>query len=756
MGPLALLVMLLAQEPASRLLETHCTGCHNPRTMKSKLDLTTRESLLRGGHSGAAVVPGNAPASFLYKVITRREEPFMPHKREKLSDETIAQIAAWIDAGVPYSRPLLVPGEKRERTHWSFLPLRRPTPPRVKNEARVRTPIDRFILASADPAGKRRLIRRATFDLIGLPPTPEEIEAFLADESPTAYARLIDRLLESPHYGERWGRHWLDAARYADSSGYESDFDQKSAYRYRDFVIRALNDDLPFDTFVRWQLAGDEIAPENPLAVTATGFCTIGPWVRFRPSETDTQNEKKRNDELDDILSTTASAFLGLTIGCARCHDHKFDPISQKEYYELTACFAPAVRKERSLSASLRRLEEWVESRRNALRWEKIDTLPLTDEQKKYLFHPKDKNVVSSRNIHKKYGKQMEVTDDVFGRWLSPDEQKKWKRLKRAAGPKAPSALSLRNLEEPVKTHLLGRGEADHKIEEVRPGFLSVLTSNPVRVPTDRRRTALANWITDVDGGAGRLLARVAANRLWLHHFGEGLVATPNDFGAQGARPTHPDLLEWLASELVIRGWRLKDMHRLIMTSAVYVQGTTGRPRRLESEILRDSILAVSGKLNRTLYGPAVRVRIPRAAMSTRTKDAYPADLREGEKNWRRSCYLFVKRSVMTPMMEIFDGPNASASCGKRARTTVATQALTLLNDPFVRARAKDFADRVASEAGSDHGARVRRAYLLALGRPPKPIELEASLAFLDDPDPRTLTDFCQTLFSLNEFFYVD
>ncbi len=721
MGFVAALLVLQAAE----VIERSCVECHNPKKRKGGLDLTTREGLLGGGQTGAAVVPGNPERSFLLKLVTHEFEPAMPHKKPKLSESQIAALRKWIEAGAAYERPLRA--EAKVEVHWAFRPLARPAGDSV----------DSFLPAPGPAADPRTLVRRATFDLVGLPPAPEEVEAFVREPD---LGRLVERLLASPHYGERWGRHWLDVARYADSSGYESDTDRPNAWPYRDFVIRALNEDLPFDTFVRWQVAGDELAPEDPQAVAATGFSTAGPNVKTLPTDMKRNRERYRYDELDDIVSTTAQAFLGLTVGCARCHDHKYDPIPTKDYYRLAAVFAPSERVERPLSAPHRRLEEWLEARRGELREEKLSALGLAGEEKVLLRIPVDGNIVSSKRLHERHGKAIQSAEEEFRAWLGEAGRSTLEGLEAAAKgvEKGPRALVLMGRAgPPEKDWWLRRGEPDLKEGEIEPGFLGALTRKAPEVRPEARRAALAAWLTDVENGAGALLARVIVNRLWQHHFGEGLVKTPNDFGAQGEPPSRPELLEWLASELVARGWRLKEIHRLILASAAW--RARRRPERLEAEVLRDSMLALSGRLDRTMSGPPVRVAIPKEAMVTRTKDAYPA-VKDGPGSWRRTVYVFVKRSVMAPFLETFDGPNASASCGRRERTTVAPQALALLNDPFVRGCAADFAGR-----SGDH----RRAFVLALGRAPGEAEMAAARR-LD------LVDFCHVLFMLSEFAYVD
>jgi hypothetical protein len=595
-----------------------------------------------------------------------------------------------------------------DRRFWSFRPLARPTPPAVKGAAWCRTPLDRFILHKLEEKGltpapeaeRRQLIRRAYFDLVGLPPPPEEVEAFVRDPSPRAYEALIDRLLASPHFGERWARHWLDLARFAESHGFEHDYDRPTAYPYRDFVIQALNRNLPYDTFVQWQVAGDELAPDDPLALTATGFLAAGV---HSTQITISQVEKERYDELDDIVRTTGTAFLGLTVGCARCHDHKYDPIPTRDYYRLLSTFTTTVRTE-------------------------VDV---------------------------------------------PVDGKKVKALICSEGLK-PVRLHSQGADFLQQTHFLKRGDPNQKDGVAAQGFLQVLTraaegekhwqvTPPPGWRTSYRRRALARWLTDVDQGAGHLLARVIVNRLWQHHMGRGLVATPSDFGLQGERPTHPELLDWLARQLLANGWRLKPIHKLIMTSAAYRQGTAfdahksrldsdnrlywrRAPRRLEAEVIRDALLAVSGTLDERQFGPG-------------TLDP---------NHKRRSIYFFVKRSQLAAPMVLFDGPDALQGIEQRTTTTIAPQALLLMNSTMVRGCAEGFAHRLGPAAEKGLPVAVRAGYATALGRAPTAKELAASVAFVGEQvasyqgdgkkDGRhlALTDFCQVLMDLNEFVYVE
>lgn len=696
------------------VLIEQCLDCHGGKTTKGDFDLSDRAPLIESG-----VLGDEAKSSHLYAVITHAAEPHMPKGKPKLPDETIALIARWIDLGAPYDKPLVAQTEAKptgqiteaERQFWSFQDLNVTAPPQVRDEAWVRTPIDRFILAKQEALGlrpnpvadRRILIRRAYFDLLGLPPTPEEVEQFADDSDPNAYERLIDRLLESPHYGERWARHWMDVARFAESHGYEQDYDRPFAYHYRDFLIRAFNADLPYDQFVRWQIAGDELAPDEPLAMMATGFLGGG---AFPTQLTEAEFESARYDELDDMTATTGVAFLGLSVGCARCHDHKFDPIPTNDYYRLAATFTTTIRSE-------------------------IDLAVQSGAE------PTKVQVTSEGFPHTKHH-----ADDRGYPHYYPE------------------------------THVLSRGDVHQKKEAATPGYLQVLMREgiepshwEVKPPegwtrTSFRRVSLANWLTDTKDGAGQLAARVIVNRLWQHHFGRGLVATPNDFGFQGERPSHPELLDWLATDLIHHGWRLKRLHKLMMTSALYMQTSDfdepraridrenvchwrRTPRRLEAEAIRDAMLRVSGLLDGTMHGPG-------------TLDV---NMR------RRSVYFFIKRSQLIPLMMLFDWPEHLVSIGQRGTTTIAPQALLFLNSPQARQCAEGFAQRIGNQPISDS---IANAYQRAYGRKPSAEEMELCEKFVaqqterhresdaSQPEHLALVDLCQMLLSANEFIYVD
>jgi Protein of unknown function (DUF1553)/Protein of unknown function (DUF1549)/Planctomycete cytochrome C len=837
---------------ARSILTANCLKCHGPKKQKGGLRFDTREGALAKADSGSpAIAPGRAGESELIRRVSAKDTTArMPPGEAALTAGQIDILRKWIEAGAALPRAETGPASGRtelivtdnDRRHWAFQPLVKVEPPAVADSDHARTPIDRFILAGlaakgltrAGPASREHLIRRVTFDLTGLPPTPDEVEAFLQAADPAAaYEALVDRLLANPHYGERWGRHWLDVARYADSDGYESDADRPTAYHYRDFVIKALNDDLPFDVFTRRQLAGDEFEPDDPRALAATGFLAAGPSAELPDKLLEEERLRQRYIELDDMVSTSGAALLGLTVGCARCHDHKFDPIPTRDYYRLLAALHSGDRAEVPLgtraevAASKRakaewekeraaaegRLQEWLDGQKKvlgpALRRQKIDQLPLTDAEKALLRDKPDS--ADAKALAKKYEKGLAITDADWRAAMDDASRRQWDDLtgKVAAvqkrKPKAlPAALAFRDFgPKPAPSWLFARGDFHDRTTPIELGFLTVLTrGKPAadywaegraggdRADTTYQRRALAAWTTDPEHGAGPLLARVIVNRVWQHHFGEGLVRTPNDFGTRGERPSHPELLDWLAADLVSHGWKLKRLHRMILLSATYRQHTRFDPakakadpdnrllwrmppRRLEAEALRDAMLALSGTLNLEMYGPAFKAPITADAMVARNlKTPYPKDVADGPAVHRRSVYMFHKRVIPYPLFQAFDTPDAQQCTGRRNVTTVAPQALALLNDAFVRARAGDFAFRLSREAGDDAAALVDRAYRLVFGRPPAEAERDAGVEFLarqmrdrlgrdpkaaaDEVRWQALTDYCQVLFGLNEFIYVD
>lgn len=1010
------------EERVRPVLVDHCYECHSAKSEKVKGQylVDTREGARRGGESRLpAIVPGDVAASRFITAIRWSDPDLQMPPKKRLTEAQVADLVKWVQMGAPDPREGKPAAHTRRamtyeeaKSYWAFRPLQPVAVPAVKvgptaAATGVRTPVDAFILSRLEakglhlsaPTEPRKLLRRAAFALTGLPPEPADFEAFERDAAPGALRRAVDRLLAGPHYGERWGRHWLDVARFAESSGFEHDYDRPGAWHYRDFVIRALNDDLPYDQFVRWQLAGDELAPDNPLALMATGF--LGAGV-FPTQITANEVERVRYDALDDMASTTGAAFLGLSVGCARCHDHKFDPITSRDYYRLISTFTTTVRTELDLDldpdGNAARLVGWQKEHagkvaareafeRGALEdqfqawlrdpaskpampeWLLLDDAEVTStagatlapqsdgsflasgknpDFDTYVFkarlpvggltalrvealsHPSFTKggpgradngnfalsdlvvtarplgasgdatrvpLVNSRATFEQKGlpvaavidadkKSGWAVDPEFGKdhaavfefkepvgladgvelsvtlkfdvnnrhsigrprlsvsaippvagsggtnaiprltspglpggtvaaaiqgWSTPAAQRtgaqtaalrqwhrnsnaEWRRLNAAvdavvaAKPKPvlskvliaseglpPVRMHTQGADFFEKTYQLRRGDVNQKLDPALAGFLPVLSkaaeskwqqAPPSGWRTSYRRRALASWITDVDDGAGALLARVMVNRVWAQHFGRGLVATPNDFGLQGEPPSHPELLEWLAGEFVRSAWSIKALHRLILDSAVWQQSATSPAsggevgadaghrldpsnvllwhfprRRLEAEAIRDSLLAVAGTLDRHLGGAG-------------TLD---------ESQTRRSVYFMIKRSQLTRSLQLFDAPDHVLSAGARPSTITAPQALMFLNSPFVRSRASEFARRLEPAFRQSGAEAVRLGYELAVGRKPTSDELADALRFLEEPGAagvearrQSLVDFCQVLFGLNEFVYVD
>jgi hypothetical protein len=620
-------------------------------------------------------------------------------------------------------------GSPRARS-WAFEPVRTVEPPPAADAWSAR-PIDRFLrakqrehsLETAGPADRRTLLRRVTFDLTGLPPTPDELDAFLGDRSPDAWARVVDRLLASPHYGEHWGRHWLDVVRYADTGGFEADLLYPHAYHYRDYVIRSLNANKPFDRFIQEQVAGDELWPGDPDAALATALYCVGPAL----TESAMVTNQLEHEWLTDAVDTTGSAFLGLTLGCARCHDHKYDPLTQKDYYGLQAVFA----------ASDRPFPDKIRLQRIKALNGLLSETPVPD---RLLRDPR----CTVR------------TEDQVG-------------------------FRLFHRKEPLEVRRLRRGEPSKPREPVGPAVPAVLLAagHPPEfagVPAARRRATLARWLTAPDNP---LTARVLVNRVWGWHFGQGIVRTPNDLGAQGEPPTHPELLDWLAREFALHGWDLKRLHRQILLSAAYqMRSVADGPglrvdpedrllwhfprRRLEGEAIRDGMLACAGTLNPKAFGPPV---VPPLGPEELTglfdaRAKWPVT-NDPTEHTRRSVYVLVRRTFVYPLFAAFDPPEVMTSCPCRRQTIVPTQALTLLNSPLAREQADAFARRLRRECGADPAAAVERAWLLAFGRPVTPEEREHALAFLltrsaASPDRAALAELCLALFNANEFVYLD
>ncbi len=838
------------------ILKAQCFQCHGEAgKAKGGIDLRLRRLMLQGDE-GPAIVPGKASESRLIRLVRSGE---MPKDGKPLSPAQVQVLERWINLGAPTARPepeqapdFVITEE--ERAFWAFQPVATHTPPAVRDASRVRTPVDRFILARleaeglafAPDASPASLLRRLAFDLTGLPPEPEDVEAFAAHPSDDAYARLVERYLASPAYGERWGRHWLDVAGYADSNGgVEADSERPWAWRFRDYVIRSLNSDKPLDAFVAEQLSGDErvggkegdLSPEDIERLTATGF------LRMAPDPTGDGPADPllaRNQVVADTLQVVSSSLLGLTVQCAQCHDHRYDPIPQSDFYRLRAVFEPAFDPERwkapgqrlvSLmpSADRRRAAE-IESAAAAIDRE---AQKLHDEliekfvQKQLLLVPEARReaVIAARktpadkrtDAHKALLREFPTFQDhiILGEVDREGANKVQEVRNRAAAErgKKPSEPMVHALvEEPgrdVPTALFHRGDPTQPRGKVTPGLLTVmgLAGLPESIPatnahqrTTGRRSEFARRLFHP---ANPLTPRVLANRVWMHHFGVGIVATPADFGMLGERPTHPELLDFLAQALRSGGWKLKDFHRLLVTSTVYRQSSLNpeaqrtdpdnrllgraRLRRLDAESLRDALLALSGRINPEPFGPPGPVAVDPQGRVVAGKqrrdgngDAVGVEGAQGLE-FRRSIYLQVRRSTPVGMLEVFDAPVVNPNCEARPATTVPPQSLALMNDIFVLERARDLAARVAREAGDHAESRVERLWRLLHGTSPTPQERDRALAFasrqaallaepgrlpngpgkpgeppVPTPSEAAFASLCHALLGSNRFLYLD
>ncbi len=845
------------------LFQTHCIRCHGA-DRKSGLDLRSREGVLQGGVRGASIIPGQSKDSLLYQYISGAKSPRMPLGGE-LEEDDIEAIERWIDKGAVWPeaialKPVATPFKEKEitaahRQYWAFVKPVRPAVPVIPNlQFPISNPIDAFILAElskknlalAPPANKATLLRRVTFDLTGLPPTPAELKSFLVDNSADAYENVVDRLLASPRYGERWAQHWLDVVRFAETNGFELDADRPQAWRYRDYVVNALNADTPYDRFLQEQIAGDELAPDNFDAQIATGFLRAGPQHVVAGN---LDKAELRQEYLTETMLGLGSGVLGLTIGCARCHDHKFDPILQSDFYKLQAFFAatdntdfsPATNaEEEAYRTALKPHEERVKAIKDQLKEiekpyrEQIQAEKKQKLEPRYLQAletPKDKRTDAQKEDAKYAERMLEVKYEELLQVLPDSVKTPRAALRRqlhnldwAAPTPLPKALAVSDRLDPVPAMYVFRGGEVHApTREVRPQFPQVLlprearaeaTVTPVQLTAGKsalgRRTALAQWLTAPDHP---LTARVLVNRLWHHHFGRGLVATPNDFGRNGAGVTNQPLLDWLATEFIARGWSLKAMHKLMVTSATYCQTSDLSPstrnpqsaihnsqaadpdnkllwraprQRLDSEALRDAILAVTGRLNEQRGGPSIRVPLEPEVVDTVFTEGEPDNLwpvhPDARQHTRRSLYLLRKRNVKLPMLVAFDTPDLMSVCGARNVSVHSLQALTMLNSDFMQEQSKALATRLFREATGER-QRIMRLYELTLGRAPRADEIKATKAFLQAHEailrarqtegaalvtlselPKKIdaitaaawVDLCLATMNLNEFVYVN
>jgi hypothetical protein len=743
-------------------------------------------------------------------------------------------LAALVSAGIGRAAP---PGHAFNKGDWPFRPLERPAVPMADDGRWAINQIDQFILAELKkknlepnkPAEKIALLRRVTFDLIGLPPTADETEAFLADQSPLAYERVVDRLLGSPRFGERWARHWLDVVRYADTAGLRPDFHRPDAYRYRDYVIQAFNDDLRYDRFVRQQLAGDELEPGNPQALIATGFLRLYPQEGFA-----TDFLKQRQDVLDDVTEVTGLTFLGLTLGCAKCHDHKFDPIEQTDFFRLQACFSAILPRDDAppvtpdvLAVYQKQLAAWekaTEHIRHTIDEQFVN--PIKEFCYDYITQANDPDTrkawltpegqrttqqeqlchLSSYYMSRAISKRIRNLEGEERTWydILQAELSTFDHLRPAP---LPTAMAVCDGPGPApETHVLDAGDYRKPEETVSPGFPEFLGADEIDrqgsadPPVGGRRSALARWLTRPDHP---LAARVIVNRLWQHHFGMGIVATTSDFGTMGDDASHPQLLDWLGCELTEREWSLKAIHRMMVLSATYRQSSLidanspahqlaakadptnkllwhARRHRLEGEIVRDSLYALSGRIDNTMFGPNVYLRLPRAVM-TSSRYAWPADSVEANLH-RRSIYSHQMRNMRHPLLATFDQPDLYISCGVRMNTLTPTQSLFLFNGEEATEQASWWAGRLLADTQGD-AQFIRRAWLEAYSRPPTDDELSAARQFLasqadqiytaesniptssqPQPSPNCLephkaaayVDLCHALLNSTEFLFID
>ena len=796
------------------LLLLRCTVCHGGRKKEGELDLRTRESMLKGGKSGPAMIPGKPDESLMIKKIRAGDMP--PARKlvvvsvKFMRPNELELLERWIKAGAPPAERTGEPPdqassiEEKDREFWSFRQLEKTKTPEPENKDRVRNPVDAFIETRLEKAGLRlaptaerlTLLRRASFDLLGLPPRPEDVEAWLADDKPGAWERLVDRLLESPRYGERWGRHWLDVAGYSDSEGGQhADRIRPQNWRYRDYVIQAFNDDKPYDQFLLEQLAGDELADyRSPEGVTDEVYSNLVATAFLRQSVDGTYANitnfvPDRLEVIDDAIETIGSSLLGLTLHCARCHSHKFDPIPQRDYYRLAATFKGALDEHDWLkpdgdASSGRYLSVLPESKLAKWKAEKAAVDAQVDRLRKELAEKRKKRSaelgIAPGELEKKDAAFKKTVDSANERIKGLEEKK----------PEKPLVRALWDRGTPSPTYLLKRGSYLTSGRPVSAGVLSALSEQgkPFRpappwkgAASTGRRLAFARWLTSPKHP---LTARVMVNRIWKHHFGRGIVSTLDNFGKTGARPTHPGLLDWLASRFIEDGWSIKKMHRLLMSSAAYRQSSVVSAlqeesdpdnrlfsrmplARMEAEVVRDSILSIAGRLDLTPFGAADGVeKRADGLVTSKTRTGKDSD------GWRRSIYVLQRRTQRLTILDNFDLPQMNPNCTQRNESVVAPQALHLLNNKRIHQLAGIFAARVLEEAGTEEEKQVRRAYLLAASRPPEKAELESALAGLKalekkwlaqekeaeqgDASRRALENFCHALINSASFLYID
>lgn len=835
-------------EQAGALISARCLSCHNAEKKAGDLDLSSRATAVATG----VIAPQNPTKSRLLHAVEQGKMP----PTGKLAAEEVSLLRKWIASGAAYPRERLEPIRVADMPLWSLQPLRHPKPPRTAFASLAKTPVDEFIFAQlatkglrpSKPASRLQWLRRVTVDLTGLPPTPEEVDAFVADRSPMAYEKVVDRLLASRAYGERWGQQWLDVVRYGESHGYEQNHLRPSAWPYRDYVIKSFNDDKPYDRFIKEQLAGDVIGKGDPDAEIGTGFLVAGVHDTVG-NQTEEGTRLQRANDLDDMVATTAETFLALTAGCAKCHDHKFDPVPQRDYYRLAAVFAGVRHGERDLPLAsganrlpgfsvqgLRRTEQFAPVMAKFVRFTVLSTAdgaePCLDELEVYS-GDRPENLALATNGARASASSLlpgyavhqveHLNDGKLGNsqsWISNERGSGWAQIElpsltrinrviwsRDASPEARftdrqanawridvsedgkswkpvvtrdkgalgNALAVRRayigtFSDPDPMFVLRRGDVMQRTEAVGPAALSrisgysgeLFSTGPSSQPTEtERRVALANWIANPKNP---LTARVMVNRVWQGHFGRGLVGTPSDFGHNGEKPSHPELLDWLANDFMGGSWKIKRLHKLICLSYTYRQSSDADPkglatdagnqllwrmplRRMEAEAVRDAILTTSGKLSLKMGGPSFQLykyRVVNVAI-------YEPLEQYGPETWRRSVYRQAARGIRDDLLGTFDCPESAQRTPRRPSTTTALQALSLLNGPFMTQQAGFFAERVQSGAEKDVETQVTRAYRLAFGRAAEAGERKAAAELVRK---HGLASLCRALMNANEFLY--
>jgi mono/diheme cytochrome c family protein len=763
------------------ILARHCFSCHGPDKAESGLRLSDADFLTKAADSGEHAIVANDPdaSQLLTRIKSEEDGVRMPPEGKRISEKDIAVMEAWIREGADYQR------------HWSFQPIQHPGVPATQDSTWSRTPIDPFILARLEAAGlrpasqaePRQLIRRAYYNVLGVPPSPEQVEDFAANFGDEAYENLVDQLLSDPRMGERWGRHWLDVVRYAETNSFERDGDKPNAWRYRDYVIGALNADKPYDQFIREQIAGDELDHVTSETLTATGYYRLGIW-----DDEPADRVLAKFDEYDDLVTTTGHAFLGLTINCARCHDHKIDPITQKDYYQMVAFVrdVPSYGASNQIDISppevaaqydafaeqLNKLKQQMEE------IEKIGIVKMPAEDQRATEGGGRKKVLKEKL-------QRYLEADQWDAYIKLQMQSQQTQKQIEALPPRTNVMGLAQCDaNPPPTFILRRGSPQSEGEKVEPGFPELVGAAPPQIappPTGARsagrRRELANWLVSDQNW---FTARVIVNRIWQHHFGRGLVRSANNFGQLGDQPTHPELIDWLASELMRNDWQLKSIHRLIMLSSVYQMSSQSNDqalqldpennlfwrfsmRRLSAEEIRDGVLATTGQINFQKFGPSIYPELGEEVKATQSVPGKGWGNSSPSDQARRSVYIFIKRSLIPPELSNFDFPETDSSCEARFLTTQPAQALNMLNGQFMQNQSAKLAALVRQELPEQLDRQISRIVELALCRPSNESDQKIAhdvIRTMQDKyklnDERALAMYCLVVLNLNEFIYLD